>query len=450
MCKLLVLAVLLWGWLWLVSAPTRAIDGTWIGCNPTQIQKATCQVYSCDFRECCQPGYPSPCDYTQHDSCEVWRNACTLNPVYENCYPDPACGYTAPSSTPVPTSTPAPSPTPYLNSETSSTSTIHATSTPAPTYSQTSSEPTPTSAPKTAGQMQTTTITPTISIANATSPLAEIQQVVIQAAPSSSIDIQLQSVGTNVGTILLGRVSTGGTSQQVIYSWNTLNTPNGSYKIFGTVYWGNNPALIAGPLNVTVYNPPAAGSTTAATSSSSLSLTTAAPETIADITFPAQFDPKVIPEDQVTKVEKIVNTKTGSNTTGLMFSGKSVPNTIITVLVYSNPIVVTVKTDKNGMWSYTLEKPLESGNHVVYVVVPNANGEKTRSPVASFTIAPAYAASTNGESLLLASANADAPLIKFALATMLVIAAGLAALLVIYHFKRQSQTSVTLPNEQAA
>jgi len=61
----------------------------------------------------------------------------------------------------------------------------------------------------------------------------------------------------------------------------------------------------------------------------------------------------------------------------LKISGKALPNIYITVFIYSDPIVLTIKTDSNGDWSYTLDKPLEEGNHEVYVAVADNTGKVT-------------------------------------------------------------------------
>lgn len=64
-------------------------------------------------------------------------------------------------------------------------------------------------------------------------------------------------------------------------------------------------------------------------------------------------------------------------TTALKISGKALPDTYITVYIYSDPIVMTVKTDSEGNWSLVLDKPLEEGRHEVYVAVTDAEGKIT-------------------------------------------------------------------------
>ena len=62
---------------------------------------------------------------------------------------------------------------------------------------------------------------------------------------------------------------------------------------------------------------------------------------------------------------------------GIEFKGRALPNSFITLYIYSSPVVVTVKTDDNGGWSYVLSKELEEGNHEVYAAVTDNTGKVT-------------------------------------------------------------------------
>lgn len=75
---------------------------------------------------------------------------------------------------------------------------------------------------------------------------------------------------------------------------------------------------------------------------------------------------------QIKNIES-VSRKGGS--TILKISGKALPNIYVTVYIYSNPIVLTVKTDSDGNWSYILDKPLEDGKHEIYVAVTDNTGK---------------------------------------------------------------------------
>lgn len=59
----------------------------------------------------------------------------------------------------------------------------------------------------------------------------------------------------------------------------------------------------------------------------------------------------------------------------MKITGKGPANSYVNVYIYSgDPIIVTIKTDSNGDWTYTVDKELEEGNHEVYVAVTNNSG----------------------------------------------------------------------------
>ncbi|MEK7568526.1 MAG: Ig-like domain-containing protein [Patescibacteria group bacterium] len=70
-------------------------------------------------------------------------------------------------------------------------------------------------------------------------------------------------------------------------------------------------------------------------------------------------------------VEKPDGTKTASK---ISFKGKALPNSFATLYIFSIPIVVTVKTDNDGNWNYTLDKELENGEHKVFVAITDVKG----------------------------------------------------------------------------
>ena len=84
--------------------------------------------------------------------------------------------------------------------------------------------------------------------------------------------------------------------------------------------------------------------------------------------------------------KEAVNTvETPDGGTGIRFSGFGLPNAYITLFIYSSPVVVVVKTDEYGRWTYTLDKPLEDGQHTAYAALTNSKGEvEARSEVLVF------------------------------------------------------------------
>lgn len=88
--------------------------------------------------------------------------------------------------------------------------------------------------------------------------------------------------------------------------------------------------------------------------------------------------PKVSGETKSHYAVKTVEMQSGE--TGkekLRLSGKGLPNSFVTLYIYSDPIVLTVKTDSEGNWVYELDKELEDGEHEAYVAITDNTGKIT-------------------------------------------------------------------------
>lgn len=70
------------------------------------------------------------------------------------------------------------------------------------------------------------------------------------------------------------------------------------------------------------------------------------------------------------KVEEVALTEKKE----IIFKGQALPNSFITLYIYSTPIIVTVKTDERGEWQYVLDKELENGDHTIYTATVNNSG----------------------------------------------------------------------------
>ena len=67
------------------------------------------------------------------------------------------------------------------------------------------------------------------------------------------------------------------------------------------------------------------------------------------------------------------------------FSGRALPNSFVTLYIFSTPVVVTVKVDVSGAWTYTLDSELEDGTHELHVAMVDAGGKiLAKSPVVPF------------------------------------------------------------------
>lgn len=83
---------------------------------------------------------------------------------------------------------------------------------------------------------------------------------------------------------------------------------------------------------------------------------------------PKESDINIIKDYSINEVklttEKLVTIK-----------GNALPNSFVSLYIYSNPIMVTIKTNSLGEWEYVLDKELEDGNHSIYVATVNNTGK---------------------------------------------------------------------------
>jgi hypothetical protein len=70
----------------------------------------------------------------------------------------------------------------------------------------------------------------------------------------------------------------------------------------------------------------------------------------------------------------------------LVLSGEGPPFSLVDIYLFSDPIVVTTKTDDNGNWVYELNHPLDEGGHVAYVTVKDETDSVVRSAVFDFQV----------------------------------------------------------------
>lgn len=99
----------------------------------------------------------------------------------------------------------------------------------------------------------------------------------------------------------------------------------------------------------------------------------------ATITYENPKDSGEIKKDLLTVATiAIAETKTEGEkkvASKIEFKGKGLPNSFVTIYIFSTPTVVTVKTDSEGNWEYTLDKELVDGNHELYVAMTDNAGK---------------------------------------------------------------------------
>ncbi len=114
-----------------------------------------------------------------------------------------------------------------------------------------------------------------------------------------------------------------------------------------------------------------------------------------------------VPHTRVTLFDN-VSPYFANKSKALTFKGVSEPNAVLLLFVYSEPLVLTTTADSEGRWSYTLEDPLEPGQHEIFVAVEK-DGNIMRSEGKVFAIAeqPASLGNPNGFNLRLSESFAS-------------------------------------------
>lgn len=98
-----------------------------------------------------------------------------------------------------------------------------------------------------------------------------------------------------------------------------------------------------------------------------------------------EFDPDIFLKGSNIKLNSIKNIKK-DNKNYIYFEGRTKPNTLVTLYIFSNPIIVTLKSDAKGNWNYEREKRIETGKHSAFATIYD-DGVTRRSDVTSFFVA---------------------------------------------------------------
>ena len=95
------------------------------------------------------------------------------------------------------------------------------------------------------------------------------------------------------------------------------------------------------------------------------------------IAYESPKEAGIVRED-ILKVDSVISAEKNEETDAVpaaIITGKALPNSFVTLYIFSTPIVVTLKTDADGSWAYRFDKELEDGEHEVYVGVTDNAGK---------------------------------------------------------------------------
>jgi hypothetical protein len=109
------------------------------------------------------------------------------------------------------------------------------------------------------------------------------------------------------------------------------------------------------------------------------------------VTLPSSAEQSGEIRDDVYRIDDISLDKTGGNE-AITIKGKGRPKSFAVVYTYSElPTMVTVRTNESGNFEYTLSKALENGEHRVYVGLADSNGSLAEKSNPRFFVKEAQA-----------------------------------------------------------
>lgn len=182
-----------------------------------------------------------------------------------------------------------------------------------------------------------------------------------------------------------------------------------------------------------------------------------AAETLLTFASPKEFG---LVRDDVLKIETITpvietDTTLGQPSIQAEIRGRALPNSFVTLFIFSSPVIVTVKTDADGSFVYQFDKELEDGSHEVYVAVTDNTGDIIAKSSAFSFIKQAEAFTIVDAEAAPVTENAEAPtasvkeLYNMVLA-MGVLAFGLILLIFGIVMRREPVVTETTPANPAS
>lgn len=149
-----------------------------------------------------------------------------------------------------------------------------------------------------------------------------------------------------------------------------------------------------------------------------------------------------VTREELLKVDSIVTLTDEDDTESVgpraLITGKALPNSFVTIYIFSEPIIVTVRTESDGSWRYVFDKELEDGEHEIYVgVTDNAGRIVAKSEPRGFVKTAEAFSVTDVEETPEVAASADSALFSsralLLIASLAVVSLGLVLILLGFH-----------------
>lgn len=145
------------------------------------------------------------------------------------------------------------------------------------------------------------------------------------------------------------------------------------------------------------------------------------------------------PIDNNVKVDKAEISANDDNSK-VLFKGKAEPEANVVLYIFSDPLIISVKADKNGDWEYVLEDDISEGDHEVFVTISDQEGKTLkRSEPMNFFVSTARAANELGITTQKEEKNIfNSPLFKYSLISALAIVFVLIAFFLLLKYEKKN------------
>ena len=134
----------------------------------------------------------------------------------------------------------------------------------------------------------------------------------------------------------------------------------------------------------------------------------------------------------------------------LKFTGKGPVNSLVDIYIYSQPLVVTTKTDANGVYSYELSYHLPEGDHRAYTVIRQPETGLVRSEIFNFGVAYAQASEGEAIDMMVVEPSSKSRLKSYIWLAGIIILFGIGATMLLYGIrvgKAQQNNAGAEPNK---
>lgn len=168
----------------------------------------------------------------------------------------------------------------------------------------------------------------------------------------------------------------------------------------------------------------------------------------ANVVYESPKEQGIVRDDilEITYITTLIDELNEIEQVKAQIGGRALPNSFVTVYIYSTPIVVTLKTDDEGSWNYIFDKELEDGEHEIYIGMTDNAGKivAKSNPLSFIKTAEAFTV-VDDQSAVMSIEKVEPSLMSdralLVIASVSVVALGLVLILLGLHVRPKELVS---------